>query len=190
MASTIILKRSAVPNKIPAVADLNLGEMAINTYDGVVYIKRDDTVTESIIKILSNQDIDIDSNFTANSDEKIPSQKAVKSALNTKQNTLVSSTNIKTINSNSILVSGALLVSLNQKSGVLLSTDFLGTPKKASVTFSNNFSDTNYTISVIGVDSRVWSVESITNSGFVINANASQSLTGNVYWTATKNGEV
>jgi len=189
MASTIILKRSAVPNKIPLTSSISLGEMAINTHDGIVYIKKDDGITESIVKILSNQDIDTDDTFSSNSDNKIPSQKAVKSAIDTKQDVLVSGTNIKTINNKSIVGSGDLLVSLDQKSGIVANTSFSGTPKKYNVVFSTPYIDANYTISIVGVDSRAWTVETITENGFTINANANQNLTGNVYWTTTKNGE-
>lgn len=54
MANTIRIKRSAVPGKIPLTSDLVLGELAINTYDGVLYIKQDTTSTggtESITTI-------------------------------------------------------------------------------------------------------------------------------------------
>lgn len=43
-------KRSAVPAKIPSIADLDLGELAINTYDGKVYTKKDDG-TQSIVEV-------------------------------------------------------------------------------------------------------------------------------------------
>jgi hypothetical protein len=43
-------KRSAVPAKVPALNDLDLGELAINTYDGKVYTKKDDG-TPSIVEI-------------------------------------------------------------------------------------------------------------------------------------------
>jgi len=43
-------KRSAVPAKIPSIADLALGELAINTYDGKVYTKKDDG-TASIVEV-------------------------------------------------------------------------------------------------------------------------------------------
>jgi len=39
MANKILHKRSAVAAKIPLSGDLDLGEMAINTTDGVVYLK-------------------------------------------------------------------------------------------------------------------------------------------------------
>jgi hypothetical protein len=43
-------KRSAVPAKVPALNDLALGELAINTYDGKVYTKKDDG-TPAIVEI-------------------------------------------------------------------------------------------------------------------------------------------
>ena len=39
--STIKLKRSSVPSKVPTVEGLLLGEIAINTHDGDMFIKRD-----------------------------------------------------------------------------------------------------------------------------------------------------
>ena len=41
MATPFRIKRSAVPSKRPAVADLQLGELALNTYDGNLFSKRD-----------------------------------------------------------------------------------------------------------------------------------------------------
>jgi hypothetical protein len=40
MAQSIILKRSALPGKVPNTGSLNVGEIAINTYDGKLFIKR------------------------------------------------------------------------------------------------------------------------------------------------------
>ena len=51
MAVKIELKRSAVPGKVPTVDQLDLGELAINTYDGTVYLKQDTTVSQSIIQL-------------------------------------------------------------------------------------------------------------------------------------------
>jgi hypothetical protein len=50
MANLIKIKRSAVPGKIPQLADLQLGELAINTNDGKLYFKKNDGV-ESIVEI-------------------------------------------------------------------------------------------------------------------------------------------
>lgn len=38
---TIRIKRSAVPGKIPNTTNLQPGELAVNTYDGKVYIEQD-----------------------------------------------------------------------------------------------------------------------------------------------------
>jgi hypothetical protein len=46
MANTIRIKRSAVENKVPNTGDLQLGELAVNTFDGKLYTKKDNgTVT-------------------------------------------------------------------------------------------------------------------------------------------------
>jgi hypothetical protein len=50
MANTIQVKRSAVPAKVPTTSDLALGEIAVNTYDGKMYIKKDDG-TPAIVQI-------------------------------------------------------------------------------------------------------------------------------------------
>ena len=50
MANTIILKRSSTPGKVPTTAQLQLGEIGINTYDGLVYIKKNDG-TDSVVQV-------------------------------------------------------------------------------------------------------------------------------------------
>jgi len=51
MAQTIKLKRSATQGASPTTSQLELGEVAINTYDGKMYIKKDVGGTESIVEI-------------------------------------------------------------------------------------------------------------------------------------------
>ena len=41
MASNIRIKRSAVSGKRPALGDVDLGELALNTYDGYLFSERD-----------------------------------------------------------------------------------------------------------------------------------------------------
>jgi len=53
MAVKIELKRSAIPGKVPTTAQLDLGELAINTYDGKVYLKQDNG-TQQIIELATN----------------------------------------------------------------------------------------------------------------------------------------
>ena len=50
MANTIKLRRSAVQGAVPTTAQLQLGELAINTYDGKLYLKKNNG-TESIVEI-------------------------------------------------------------------------------------------------------------------------------------------
>ena len=40
MATPIRIKRSAVPGKAPSVSDLQVGELALNTYDAELYTVR------------------------------------------------------------------------------------------------------------------------------------------------------
>jgi len=51
MAQNIILKRSALPGKVPDTGSLNLGEIALNTYDGRAFIHKSGS-TESIEQIV------------------------------------------------------------------------------------------------------------------------------------------
>ena len=59
MANLIKLKRSAVPGKTPTVADLELGELAINTNDGKLFFEKDNG-TASVVQVANagiNSDI-------------------------------------------------------------------------------------------------------------------------------------
>ena len=51
MAAIVKLKRSAIPGKIPSTFDLDLGEIAVNTFDGKLYIKKSVNGSESVISI-------------------------------------------------------------------------------------------------------------------------------------------
>jgi hypothetical protein len=50
MANTVVLKRSAVEGKTPTTGDLALGELALNTYDGNLFFKKD-SGTASIMSV-------------------------------------------------------------------------------------------------------------------------------------------
>lgn len=50
MAQTIKLKRSATSGAVPTTSSLSLGEVAINTHDGKMYIKKDDG-TASVVEV-------------------------------------------------------------------------------------------------------------------------------------------
>ena len=50
MANTFKLKRSSVQNRVPTTSDLDLGELAWNSYDGKLYGKKDDG-TAAVVEI-------------------------------------------------------------------------------------------------------------------------------------------
>ena len=50
MSTLIKLRRSAVAGRVPTTAQLELGELAINTADGKIYIKQDVSGVESIVE--------------------------------------------------------------------------------------------------------------------------------------------
>lgn len=52
-ANVVKLKRSAVAGRVPATTDLALGEIALNTYDGRVYLKKSVASVESIVTLQS-----------------------------------------------------------------------------------------------------------------------------------------
>ena len=51
MSQTILIKRSSVSGKTPTTAQLSLGELALNTYDGKIFLKKNVLGVESIVEI-------------------------------------------------------------------------------------------------------------------------------------------
>ena len=45
--------------------------------------------------------------------------------------------------------------------------------------------NTDYGVSITGVDARIWTIENKTTSSFIIDTNSIVNLTGDVYWIAT-----
>jgi len=55
MAAPVVrLRRSATQGAVPTTAQLDLGEVAINTFDGKIFLKKDQSGTESIVEVLSD----------------------------------------------------------------------------------------------------------------------------------------
>lgn len=50
MANKVLIKRSGVQNKVPTTSDLDLGELAVNTYDGKLFLKKNDGA-DAIVKV-------------------------------------------------------------------------------------------------------------------------------------------
>lgn len=56
MAAPVVrLRRSATEGAVPTTAQLDLGEVAINTFDGKIFLKKDQSGTESIVELLGSQ---------------------------------------------------------------------------------------------------------------------------------------
>ena len=75
------------------------------------------------------------------------------------------------------------------KNNAVAGGSFAGNPKKATVTFSTAFPNTNYSVTVTGEDSRTWTIESKLAGSFVINSNSNTALANTVYWQAISYGE-
>lgn len=71
MANTIKIKRSTVPGKEPLAADLEVGELAVNTADGKLYTKHTDNSVKTIsggtseANIIANVKASVTSNITS-----------------------------------------------------------------------------------------------------------------------------
>ena len=68
MANVVKLKRSAVSGRNPTTSDLELGEVALNTYDGNLFFKRDQNGQESIVTVVSENNTQTLSNKTFSDD--------------------------------------------------------------------------------------------------------------------------
>ena len=65
MAQTIKLKRTSVQGKTPTTSNLDLGELAINTYDGRIFFEKDVDGTLSIQEIFTT-DSDVTGSLNLN----------------------------------------------------------------------------------------------------------------------------
>lgn len=82
---------------------------------------------------------------------------------------------------------GSVISSTTTKSGVVSNTTFTGTPLNYQVLFTSSFPNTNYSVNVTGGDARIWTVESVSVNGFIINSNSNTGLLYPTYWVATLN---
>lgn len=106
MANKIILKKSSVPSKVPLQQDLDYGELAINYADGLLYFKNSNNEIKSF-----NSDVAGGTVNWGDIGGTLSNQTDLQTALNSKQNTLVSGSTIKTINGISLLGSGDITIS-------------------------------------------------------------------------------
>ena len=82
---------------------------------------------------------------------------------------------------------GTVTSSTTAKSGIVSNTTWTGSPLNYQVIFTSAFPNANYSVTVTGGDARVWTVESVTVNGFIINSNSNTGLLYPTYWIATLN---
>jgi len=82
---------------------------------------------------------------------------------------------------------GTVTSSTTAKSGIVSNSTWTGTPLNYQVSFTSAFPSSNYSVTVTGGDARVWTVESVTVNGFIINSNSNTGLLYPTYWIATLN---
>lgn len=51
MANIVRFKKSSVPGKVPSPSDLSLGEIAVNTFDGKLFTKKQQGAIQKVIEI-------------------------------------------------------------------------------------------------------------------------------------------
>ena len=68
MANTIKLRRSATSGAIPTTSQLALGELAMNTFDGKLFLKTDQSGTEAIVEVGGGGNITISSTTPSSPD--------------------------------------------------------------------------------------------------------------------------
>lgn len=75
------------------------------------------------------------------------------------------------------------------KAGNILAASFAGNPKVATVTFNTTFPNANYSVSIIGADGRIWTVQNQIAGSFIIDSGSNVVLTGDVHWIATPHND-
>jgi hypothetical protein len=99
----IELKRSAVPGRIPTTSSLDLGELAINTYDGKVFFKQSGSIT-TIVELATTSGSAASSSFATSASYALSSSYALQSTnANTASNitpAITNSTNNRVLTDN------------------------------------------------------------------------------------------
>jgi hypothetical protein len=76
MTTNIIHKKSAIEGKAPLVGQLQYGELALNTYDGAIYLKRNQGGLDELVTIgqTTEDNLDVDTTGYVNSSGGVLSQ--------------------------------------------------------------------------------------------------------------------
>jgi len=63
MSQNIKLRRSSVPGRIPSIDQLQLGEIALNTYDGRLFLKQNINGTETVIAVGESSSLAVSASY-------------------------------------------------------------------------------------------------------------------------------
>jgi|TARA_B110000977_G_C11077316_1_gene491678 hypothetical protein len=76
MTTNIIHKKSAIEGKAPLVNQLQYGELALNTYDGAIYLKRNQGGSDELVTIgqTTEDNLNVDTTGYVNSSGEVLSQ--------------------------------------------------------------------------------------------------------------------
>jgi hypothetical protein len=80
-------------------------------------------------------------------------------------------------------ISGSLEAITQTKAGYAQAKDFSGQPQTIAITLASAMSSSLYSVSVFGKESRAWTIEGQTTTGFTINTNSSVALNEDVFWS-------
>lgn len=78
---------------------------------------------------------------------------------------------------------GADGTSFGYKASMLYPGSFFGTTLSATVSFASPYSDTLYTIAILGGDARQWSYSNKTANGFLLNSNSTSAISTVTLWS-------
>ena len=143
------LKKSSVVGRVPAAGDLEYGEIAINYADGKLYYKNssnavkafgDSASTQTLITSFVDSDyVQLRQDYAWSSITGTPTTRAGY-GITDAQATLVSGTNIKTVNGNTILGSGNLTIDVGTDSAAiinLIDSDYVQARQSGTIADAN-----------------------------------------------------
>jgi hypothetical protein len=171
MALKIELKRSSVPGKVPTTTELALGELAINTYDGKLFLKKNVSGTETIIDISGGGTGSISGSINTGSFVTTSSFNAYTSSINTYTSSLnlVTSSFVKNSQTSSMTV---------LSSSYALTASFALNAGEGSIT--NQIATGSITASVDVNTNNLFLIKSGSNIYFNISSSSNTTLSSNL----------
>ncbi len=194
MANRIQIKRSLTSGNVPNANDLLVGEFAVNIPDKKIFTKNG---ADQVVKLnvtdyseltgtptLDKATVGL-SNVDNTSDADKPVSTATQTALNTKQDALVSGTNIKTINGESVLGAGDLAISSSSSTLTIDNKTSAYTVVASDLGKIINCTSGTFTVSLtaaatlgVGFNCWIWNTSNTATDVITIDPNASETIDG------------